>query len=204
VFVAQGTHASYPTSCPHDKCSVGGVPGIAAKRPFKENRHDGRVPWLGNHDGRCASICLAALPTRRNGAPARWNAFDGFWGTTKCALGLFCSSAQPPRAPAAQHRYRSPWCAKETFSFDGDRFHRTTGRCEGRVPAADELQRGDPLLALGDSFSSGHGDGSYDPGANGGGNTCFRFGLAWRTCSRASCVSSRCPRWRAAGRSRAR
>jgi lysophospholipase L1-like esterase len=179
VFVAQGTHASYPRSCAHDKCTVGGVPGIEAKRPFKENRHDGREPWFGNHDERCASICLDALPTRRNGEPARWNAFDGFWGSTKCAFGLFCSSSQPPRAPAAQRRYDFPWCANKTFSFDGGRFKRTTERCEGRIPAADELQRGDTLLALGDSFSSGQGAGSYDPGTNGGGNTCFRSRLAW-------------------------
>jgi lysophospholipase L1-like esterase len=179
VFVAQGTHASYPTSCPHDKCTVGGVPGIGGKRPFKENRHDGREPWFGNDDDGCASICLAALPTRRDGEPARWNAFDGFWGTTNCAFGLFCSSSQPPRAPAAQHRYDFPWCAHKTFSFDGGRFKRTTERCEGRFPAADELQRGNTLLALGDSFSSGQGAGSYDPGTNGGGNTCFRSRLAW-------------------------
>ena len=92
VFVAQGTHASYPTSCARDKCTVGGVPAIPAKRPFKENRHDGGQPWFGNQDERCPSICLAALPTRRNGERARWNAFDGHWGSTNCALGLFCSS----------------------------------------------------------------------------------------------------------------
>jgi lysophospholipase L1-like esterase len=35
------------------------------------------------------------------------------------------------------------------------------------------------LLALGDSFSSGQGAGSYDPDTNGGGNTCFRSRHAW-------------------------
>jgi lysophospholipase L1-like esterase len=180
VFVAQGTHASYPTSCAHAKCTVGGVPGIAAKRPFKENRHDGGEPWFGNQDERCSSICLAALPTRRNGAPARWNAFDGYWGSTNCALGLFCSSSAPPRAPAAHARYDFPWCAKETFSFDGTGFERTAERgCPGRIPAGAELQGGDTLLALGDSFSSGQGAGSYDPDTNGDGNTCFRSRLAW-------------------------
>jgi hypothetical protein len=130
VFVAQGTHAAYPTSCASDKCSVGRVPGIAARRPFRENRHDGGAPWRGNDDDACASICLAALPTRRDGAPARWNAFDGFWGSTNCALGLFCSSSKPPRAPAAQDRYKHPWCAEEAFSYADGEFARTTEACE--------------------------------------------------------------------------
>jgi lysophospholipase L1-like esterase len=180
VFVAQGTHASYPRMCRQEKCAEGGVPGIGPDRPLRENRHDGRRPWFGNQDDRCASICLAALPTRRNGAAARWNAFDGYWGSSNCALGLFCSSSPPPRAPAEQPRYDFPWCATETFSFDGGAFARTRHRgCPGRVPSAAELQRGDTLLALGDSFSSGQGAGSYDPDTTGDGNTCFRSRLAW-------------------------
>jgi lysophospholipase L1-like esterase len=92
---------------------------------------------------------------------------------------LFCSSSDPPRAPAAQGRYDFPWCATESYSYHAGSFRRTTERCEGRIPAADELRRGDTLLALGDSFSSGQGAGSYDPGTNGDGNTCFRSRQAW-------------------------
>ena len=121
------------------------------------------------------SAC-AALPTTATRSLARWNAFDGYWGTRSCALGVFCSSSEPPKAPAAHHRYAFPWCASETVSADGSS---RTERCTGRVPAAAELERGETLLALGDSYSSGQGAGSYDPGTNGGGNTCFRSRLAW-------------------------
>jgi lysophospholipase L1-like esterase len=179
VFVARGTHASYPVSCRRDRCKVGGVPGIDANRPFNENRHNGAKPWAANEETRCVTSCLDALPTRANGDAARWNAFAGYWGSTDCSLGVFCSSSKPPDAPSRHRRYKSPWCRSETFSFDDGRHARTRGSCPERTPSADELGRGDTLLALGDSFSSGQGAGSYDPETTGRGNTCFRSRLAW-------------------------
>ena len=47
------------------------------------------------------------------------------------------------------------------------------------MPAAAELTKGETLLALGDSYSSGQGAGRYEPGTNGHGNTCFRSREAW-------------------------
>jgi lysophospholipase L1-like esterase len=60
-----------------------------------------------------------------------------------------------------------------------DVFSRSHPRCTGRAPSASEITGSERLLALGDSFSSGQGAGSYDPDTNGDGNTCFRSPLAW-------------------------
>ncbi|MBN1527541.1 MAG: hypothetical protein JW895_00650 [Thermoleophilaceae bacterium] len=174
VFVARGTHASYPTSCEDERCEVGDLPGSPAKHPTRENRHDGRVR------ADCPSVCVAALPVRAGGRePALWNAFDGGWGTSDCVLEVFCSASPPPRSPGFQGRYRHPWCATEAVAWRRDRFTRSHPACTGRRPTASEITGNERLLALGDSFSSGQGAGSYDPGTNGGGNTCFRSPDAW-------------------------
>jgi hypothetical protein len=115
VFSASGTHASYPTVCRQKHCTE-------PKIGLKENRHDGGKPWQGNDDDICGSICLNALPTDRRGTrPARWNAYEGHWGTTRCNLLFFCSSTDAPLSPARQSRYRAPWCTNRTVSFGGGR-----------------------------------------------------------------------------------
>ncbi len=173
VFIARGTHASYPTICRQDKCRVGDL-------PIKENRHDGGDPWPRDERADCPTVCLEALPARRGGAvPALWNAFDGGWGTTECVLEAICTSSNPPVSPAFQGRYRHPWCADDAIGFFDGRFTRAHPPCTSRRPSAREITGNERLLALGDSFSSGQGAGSYDPGTNGGGNTCFRSPRAW-------------------------
>jgi hypothetical protein len=108
VFVARGTHASYPKSCASSVCRVAG-------EVLNEKRHDGKQEWTGNDDDRCRPICVTALPTRPGGNKrALWNAFDGPWGTTNCLVGKICTSSKPPLAPGAQGRYRTPWCARTT------------------------------------------------------------------------------------------
>lgn len=179
VFVARGTHASYPTACGEDRCQEGGVPGIPATRPLKEASHDGAKPWP-RREIDCGSVCVTALPARNGGAsPARWNAFTGRWGSAHCVFGFVCSSSQPPRSPSQQPRYRHPWCFAESYDFRAGRFDHTGQDCPGRIPSADELQRGERLLALGDSYSSGQGAGGYDEETTGHGNTCFRSDGAW-------------------------
>ena len=103
VFIARGTHAAYPTGCP-----------TACTDRFtfhKEEPHDGRVPWPGPRESECVALCVTALPTTDRGRkPARWNAYNGHWGNARCELIVFCSSADPPRSPGQQRRYRRPWC----------------------------------------------------------------------------------------------
>lgn len=125
VFVARGTHASYPTSCDSKACTVAGV-------VLNEKRHDGTKPWSGNLEDACRSVCVAALPTRRTGNKrALWNAFDGLWGTTTCFLGVICTTADPPQSPGAQPRYRHPWCAKTTITpVNGRDLHETRSKDE--------------------------------------------------------------------------
>jgi lysophospholipase L1-like esterase len=173
VFIARGTHASYPTACRSEKCSIAGV-------PLPDRRHDGGTPWP-RHESLCTSVCLEALPTRGGGRRrARWNAFAGRWGATNCVLGVVCSSSPPPRSPGFQDRYLEPWCAARTVSVvDGKPRPKGNGACPRRKLTTAELAGGERLLALGDSFSSGQGAGSYEHGSTGRGNTCFRSRDAW-------------------------
>jgi hypothetical protein len=133
VFVALGTHAAYPDICAAKKCDEHGL--------WSESRHDGAKPWVGNADDapECASTCIAALPTREGGTkPARWNAYDGTWGRARCELVFFCSQSDPPKSPAQQGRYNTPWCATRWAEWVGDdvRVHQQK-RCypaPGRAP----------------------------------------------------------------------
>jgi lysophospholipase L1-like esterase len=122
------------------------------------------------------------LPTHRGGRePARWNAFDGHWGSSQCVLGigLLCASSQPPKSPAQQHRYEYPWCRTQGVGLAGGHFVGQPKACAARQPSAAELGHGERLLALGDSYSSGQGAGDYEPGTDGHGNTCYRSPRAW-------------------------
>ena len=87
VFVARGTHASYPTSCEDERCQVGDLPGSPAEHPTRENSHDGDERWPRDERADCPSVCVAALPLRGRGQElGLWNAFDGGWGTSDCVL----------------------------------------------------------------------------------------------------------------------
>jgi phage baseplate assembly protein gpV len=115
VFVASGTHASYPLPCtkkPKCKQTVGGA---------EENEHDGGLPWSGNTAATCGEDpCLRMLPTARGGRdPALWNAFTGLWGTRHCFLTYYCDSSAPPAAPGQQDRYEAPWASSGTFEPKG-------------------------------------------------------------------------------------
>ena len=185
VFVAEGTHASYPRSCSKRKCPIPNVPGISPlqTKSLKENTHDGTRAWAGNDDAACRSICLDALPTRGpERDPARWNAFLGRWGVPNCVMGVICTQTRPPQSPSEQGRYERPWCAVETIrlvggDFDLDRHDKKD--CENVKPAERTIRQGENLVALGDSFSSGQGAGNYEAGTDGGTNTCYRSPQAW-------------------------
>lgn len=129
VFVAAGTHASYPTACGTARCRE-------ADTALTEARHNGRKRWPANEDETCAATCVEALPTRDRGrTPARWNAFDGKWGTTDCDL-FFCTSTDAPRSPSTQGRYVTPECANRTVDLVDGRIVVRRGRDCGQPPRA--------------------------------------------------------------------
>jgi hypothetical protein len=103
VFVAAGTHASYPVPCSRG-C-------VQTPHPTREERkHRGTWRWEGNDTARCGRTrCVRLLPTRAGGTlPALWNGFDGVWGRRHCVLRVYCNSTSPPAAPGRQGRYRHP------------------------------------------------------------------------------------------------
>lgn len=104
VFVAKGSHASYPTPCLR-KCAQIHDPSYR-----KEGRHDGKDPWPKNEEGACMNSCLKRLPQTRNGLPALWNASPRLWGKRFCAFGTSsCDGVEAPRAPGFQGRFGAPW-----------------------------------------------------------------------------------------------
>ena len=207
AFVARGTHAAYALSCDHARCTETGARDIhGGKAAFKENGHDGHRPWVdGNADDHCNGTCVELLPTNGDEA-ARWNAFDGAWGSQSCVLRTICTASKPPVSPSFQNRYRQPWCSNRTFTLSAtDRTVLGRGNCPEERPTASALASTDTLLALGDSFSSGQGAGEYQHGTDTKDNTCFRSPGAWpRLLARAGCISTRCRRSPAAARSAAR
>jgi hypothetical protein len=127
VFVADGTHAAYPTLCRGDNCRQ-----TAAEA--EEQSHDGGRPWAGNATTDCGGgvSCLTQFPTLAGGrAPALWNAFEGPWGNARCFLKYYCNSTTPPAAPGKQGRYRRPWrCSGEGRVTRAGRRSFTRGPCE--------------------------------------------------------------------------
>lgn len=115
VFVAAGTHASYPYRC------SAGCRQYASVEPFgrlSEDPHDGAVSWGGNEDADCLKYhCVRPLP--EVGKPSDlalpraggWAGWPGQWGRT-CHEG--CESfphllQASPRSPGTQIRFKCPW-----------------------------------------------------------------------------------------------
>lgn len=118
VFVARGTHASYPFPCTADRCDQ--YSDLIGFR-LPEEGHDGGSAWSGNVDRACAlSDCVRPLPGLRppaagtEGVPTEatpiaggWAAWPGRWGSS-CFLA--CARAESsPSSPGLQLRFRCPW-----------------------------------------------------------------------------------------------
>jgi hypothetical protein len=109
VWVASGTHASYPYDCDGDCHQYNGLP---------EDPHDGAIPWGGNRDTECEEVgCVQPLPEIGAAAdvalPAAgaWAGWDGKWGETchKGCHGPFKHQEASPSSPGIQVRFRCPW-----------------------------------------------------------------------------------------------
>jgi len=113
VFVAKGTHASYPFWCAGDCRQYRKVAG----ERLPETHHDGAVAWGANSDAECAEhTCVRPLP--EVGKPgqkalplaAAWAGWPGMWGGTcfrRCEH--VAHGEASPRSPGLQARFRGPW-----------------------------------------------------------------------------------------------
>jgi hypothetical protein len=111
VYVAQGTHASYPAPCDSD-CSE--PPGLAVDGlvDLPESRFDGKAPWARNGEACRANThgsCLLSLTAKEQ----PWTIWPGQWGAgcgDACGGSAFANS---PPSPGVQERYQTPWCSTQ-------------------------------------------------------------------------------------------
>ena len=104
VWVARGSHASYPAPCGRN---------VSCRQPdsdIPDGDRDGRKEWPLNRDGVCrAADCLRQLPIGPDGRIASWNGFAGYWGAARCTAGTqLCTRSQGPETPPFQGRYADP------------------------------------------------------------------------------------------------
>lgn len=98
VYVAQGSHASYPTRCSSACTQKLAGPGLP------EGHFDGADEWTAND-----TACCLPLPVTPEHRGALWNAFPGLWGMAACtAFVKVCSQSDGPKTPSAQARFSSP------------------------------------------------------------------------------------------------
>jgi Vacuolar protein sorting-associated protein 62 len=116
VFVANGSHASYPKPCSGcwQPISFAGV-------NLPEASTDGKRPWARNGDA-CltgtAGSCLRPLPVIEPGR-FPWTTWSGLWGSS---CGSRCGSKRPqaPASPGLQARFQYPWCSIQSGALTCD------------------------------------------------------------------------------------
>lgn len=117
VYVAQGSHASYPAPCAHD-CSQ--PPGLAVDGlvDLPESNFDGEFGWARNGETCGANVpggCLESLTGQA------WTTWPGQWGAGCADACGQKEVANSPRSPGLQSRYQTPWCSSQggVFTCDG-------------------------------------------------------------------------------------
>jgi hypothetical protein len=126
VWVARGTHASYPYACSEECHQYETLAGVAH---LPEDPHDGAVSWGGNSEADCAKYsCVQPLPEAGVAPPAAlphaggWAAWNGLWGKTchsGCHEALTAIQASP-RSPGTQARYACPSAATDIAKLNRD------------------------------------------------------------------------------------
>lgn len=116
VYVANGSHASYPHACKGTiLCFQPNVFAGLAKVP--ETDIDGKRPWLRNDD-KCPpgadGSCLLPLPGAEPGQTS-WTIWPGLWGRT-CGNRCHEKHPQSPESPGLQNRFQHPWCSIQAGS----------------------------------------------------------------------------------------
>jgi len=116
VYVADGSHASYPAPC---RSGCHQPPGLAVDGlvTLPEGDTDGSRPWARDGDACVANrpgSCLQSLTAQP------WPLWPGQWGA---GCGDACGDnpgASSPRSPALQPRYQAPWCSTQGGAFTCD------------------------------------------------------------------------------------
>jgi hypothetical protein len=117
VFVAAGTHASYPYRC---RSGCVQYERLADSARLPEDPHDGSAAWGENNDARCErDTCVRALPEVEAAddlalpLAASWAGWPGLWGAT-CHQGCDFPLLQgSPRSPGLQVRFECPWAVTD-------------------------------------------------------------------------------------------
>lgn len=115
VFVARGSHASYPVACDGVSRGCGQPAELAAAGlvPLPEGRFDGGASWERNAESCAREVpdsCLLALPRVDRDARA-WTVWPGRWGAGCQAVCGRHDGVSSPKSPGLQTRYQTPWCS---------------------------------------------------------------------------------------------
>ncbi len=116
VYVAQGSHASYPARCPHD-CHQPTALAVDGLVDLPESNFDGERDWSRNGDDcepNAPGSCLRSLDLQA------WTRWPGQWGE---GCGDACGAsedANSPRSPGLQSRFQTPWCSSQAGAFTCD------------------------------------------------------------------------------------
>jgi hypothetical protein len=106
VYVAFGSHASYPAKCTRRGLKCKQLDFEKYGQVLPDGRHNGEVHWYGNR--RCDG-CLEPLPVDRRGIAVSWNHFPGVWGASECTrIAKVCLKSDGPRSPSKQDRTGIP------------------------------------------------------------------------------------------------
>ena len=120
VFVARGSHASYPDACESTNGSLipPQLPRVCTHSafPYVEANHNGEARWGRNHDEPMAGAFLRfPRPSGwTNPATASWTDWPGRWGAD-CAPQFDCAGRSSPASPGRQKRF---WCPQKDNPFD--------------------------------------------------------------------------------------
>lgn len=117
VYVAQGSHASYPAPCAHD-CSQPPALAVDGLIDLPESNFDGKVGWARNDEvcePNAPGSCLESLTAQA------WTNWPGQWGAGCADACGKNEAANSPRSPGVQSRYQTPWCSSQAgvFTCDG-------------------------------------------------------------------------------------
>jgi hypothetical protein len=121
VYVARGSHASYPKACPND-CNQPIALAAQGLITLPESSFDGTRDWARNDEScvpNAPGSCLLSLP-RTDQNPRAWTVWQGQWGA---GCGDACGGQTEigsPRSPGLQARYQTPWCSTQGAALTCD------------------------------------------------------------------------------------
>jgi hypothetical protein len=114
VYVAQGSHASYPGACARD-CSQPRGLAVDGLVDLPESPYDGRAEWERNGE-QCTPNARGSCLISLAGEP--WATWPGQWGCADACGSAIATSS--PQSPGVQGRFQTPWCSTQDGVFSCD------------------------------------------------------------------------------------